>query len=49
MCGGGWKTTDDYQVPGTNAVEIRCPREQSRCGEAVAAVLHHSEGEEPEA
>lgn len=45
---GGWKTTDGYPVPSTNTGNIRCQREQSRCSEAVATVLHHSEGEDLE-
>lgn len=46
---GGWKTVEGYQAPGTNAVEIRCNRTSHTCNEAVASILHHSEGEDLEA
>lgn len=46
---GGWKTTEGYQTPGTNAVEIRCNRTSSTCHEAFASILHHADGEDLEA
>lgn len=46
---GGWKTVAGYQAPGANAVEIRCNRTSSTCHEAVASILHHSEGQDLEA
>ena len=46
---GGWKTVEGYQTPGTNAVEIRCNLTSSRCHEAFASILHHTEGEDLEA
>ncbi|MGV8676933.1 hypothetical protein ACV356_27530 [Pseudomonas aeruginosa] len=46
---GGWKTVEGYQTPGTNAVEIRCNRTTNTCHEAVASILHHTEGEDLEA
>ncbi|WP_435634852.1 hypothetical protein ACSC9U_26590 [Pseudomonas solani] len=46
---GGWKTFEGYQTPGANAVEIRCNRTSSRCHEALASILHHTEGEDLEA
>ncbi len=46
---GGWETTKGYQAPGINAVEIRCDTASSRCIEAYASILHHTEGEDLEA
>lgn len=46
---GGWKTVEGYQAPGINAVEIRCNRTTNTCHEAVASILHHTEGEDLEA
>lgn len=46
---GGWRTVEGYQVPGTNAVEIRCNRDRNSCSEAVATILHHATGEDLEA
>lgn len=46
---GGWKTVEGYQSPGKNAVEVRCNRELGTCNEALATILHHTEGEDLEA
>lgn len=46
---GGWKTVEGYQAPGIVAVEIRCNRTSNTCHEAVASILHHTEGEDLEA
>lgn len=46
---GGWKAVEGYQSPGTNAVEVRCNRELGTCNEALATILHHTEGEDLEA
>lgn len=46
---GGWETTKGYQAPGINAVEIRCDTASSRCIEAYASILPHTEGEDLEA
>lgn len=46
---GGWKAVEGYQSPGKNAVEVRCYRELGTCNEALATILHHTEGEDLEA
>lgn len=49
LISGSWETTKGYQAPGINAVEIRCDTAGSRCTEAYASTLHHTEGEDLEA
>lgn len=46
---GGWRTVAGYVAPGTNAVEIRCRKDQKTCSEALASVHQHSEGQDLEA
>ncbi|WP_434077641.1 hypothetical protein [Pseudomonas aeruginosa] len=46
---GGWKAIEGYQHPGANAVEVRCNRALGTCNEALATILHHTEGEDLEA
>lgn len=49
MLWGSWDTAAGFKPYGVNAVEIRCNRQNERCIEAYASILHHSEGEDLEA
>lgn len=46
---GGWRAVEGYQSPATNAVELRCNRQQGECTEAFATILRHESGQDLEA